>query len=754
MEEAKVGVFLSTCGGQISEVLNFKDLITYAERIPGVVYAKQNDEFCFEGGLKIIKDAIEDRELNRVVVSADEPVTCMVRISKAVQEAGLNPYALEVLNLREHCAWPHRKEPEGATEKAKAMLLAAVEKVKLQEPLETLEFPVRKSTLVIGGGIAGIQAAIDLTDMGFQVTLVEREPFLGGLAARAGRFFPTDDCALCVESPSCGLKGITDTSRKCLYRSGFSEIPNLNILTNSNIVGVEGVPGDYKVTIEKKVTGPEVPSIYPPLYLTEAVQLEGDREAITLDVGTIIVATGFEEFDPSIIEEYNYGVYPGVITQLELARMLNGFGPKGGALIKPSDGGEVKNVVMIQCVGSRDERYNPYCSSICCMIALKHAQMIKERFPGTEVSICYIDIRSCGRGHEDYYEKAREAGVKFVKGRPTEVFHDLETGKLVVDVEDALLGKFLELEADLVVLSTAFVPSNGTKELAEILGLDLSEDGFFKEYNAKLRPTETKLRGIYICGGCTFPKDAPTASLHSSSAALKAAKFMMRGTFTKDQRTAVIDSDLCGDCEFCPVICPYDAISLEQLEDEHIVAKVDELKCEGCGICVGTCPLNAIELKHLKESQILAQINSLISDGGNDPRVLAFCCSECGGSAVDSAGMADMEYPSNVRVIKVPCTGILKIHHFLEAFNMGADAVMVVGCKEDGCHYEQGSSKAKNKVEFAKKLLELYGIEPKRLQMFFNVYIEGGDFAKEAKDMTQLAAKLGKLPRENNLIGG
>jgi len=761
--KTRVGVFLSDCNGEISGILNFGELTSFAEKIPGVVYVRQNNEFCQEEGLKIIKDAIREKGLNRVVVSADEPVTCMVRIGKAVQEAGLNPYLAEVITLREHCARPHQNEPEKAARKAKAMLVAAVEKAKLSEPIDVLKYPVRKSSLVIGGGIAGIQVSMSLAEMGFPVHLVEREPFLGGIAARAVKFFPTDDCALCIGAPSCDLNGITKTSRKCLYRSGFSEIPNVNVLTNARVVGVKGGPGDYQVTVEKKMY-PRFPHDYPSIrvvdeqfrkFATEEAsktyptgQVQTKSETMTLDVGTIIVATGFEEFNPSVVEEYQYGMHPDVITQLELARILDPFGPTGGSLIRPSDRGQPKKIVMVQCVGSRDARWNAYCSSICCMIALKHALIIKEKYPDTDIQICYIDIRSWGRGHEDYYERAREAGVKFVKGRPTEIFEDTEMKKLIVDVEDALLGKFVELPADLVVLSTAFVPAKGTMELAKMLGLELDGDGFFKEYNAKVRPTETKLRGIYICGGATFPKDSPTTALHAGSAALKAAKFMASGEFVKDRRTAVIDTELCGDCEFCPVTCPYGAITMEKLEN-HIVARIDELKCEGCGICVGTCPLNAIDLRHAKESQILAQVEALTKkDGSMEQIVLAYCCAECGGTALDSAGTDSMEYPANVRVVKVPCTGVLKIHHFLEAFNMGADAVMVIGCKPDGCHYEEGSTRAKRKIELAKKLLESFGIEPSRLEMFHNVYVEGKEFAEEARMMNERAAVLGPLRRE------
>jgi heterodisulfide reductase subunit A len=800
MDEVKVGVFLSDCGNQLSKILDFNALTDYVKKVSGVVLVKRNSEFWRGQGLQTIVDAVKGGKINRVVVAESLPKLSEVNIVQAVEEAGLNPYLVEVIDLKDHCAWPHRETPLEATEKAEAMLLAAIERAKLLEPIERLEFTALKSALVIGGGIAGIQAAVDLADLGFEVNLVEKAPFLGGLAARAGRFFPTDDCAICIQSPASDVKTITHTSRKCVYRSGFSEIPNLNILTNSKVVGVEGVPGNYRVTIEKKPTyvnelkcvrcdlcttvcpvevpdeynaklktrkaiHMNVPNVHPPVYViddsvckfydcakcveacpTDAIELNQKSERITLNVGSIIVATGFREFNTSVIKEYHYSDYPDVVTNLELARMIDGFGPTGGVIIRPSDRKPAKKIVMIQCVGSRDRRYNPYCSSICCMISLKHATLIKSAYPDTDISICYIDIRTTGREHEDYYERAREMGIKFVKGRPTEIFRDPETNRLIVDVEDALLKRFLELEADLVVLAPAMVPAEDTKELAEILGLELDEDGFFKEYNAKLRPTETKLRGIYLCGGATFPKDAPTTSLHAHSAAIKAVKFLTTGKIVKDQRTAVVNEEYCGDCEFCTVTCPYGAISLVPTTEGHFVAQISDLLCEGCGVCVGTCPLNAIELRHSRPNQMLAQMKALMSvNGTSKPLVLAICCSECGHTAVDSSGMAMIQYPANVRVMKVPCTGILQVHQFLEALKAGAQGVMVVGCKSDGCHYEVGSQMTEKKVKLARMLLKEYGIEPERLEMFNMVFIEGDKFAEAAQTMTERLEKLGPL---------
>jgi heterodisulfide reductase subunit A len=750
LAEVKVGVFLSTCD-DVAEILDVNALLRSAKAFPGTVVVRLGEDFASDAGLQAIQAAVTSQGVNRVVASICEPVTGKVRIGKAVQDVGLNSHLVETINLRDHCARPHRSEPDRATRKAQATLLAAVEKVKRSEPLDRLEYPVQQSCLVIGGGLAGIQAATNLADLGYAVHLVERAPFLGGLAARAGRFFPTDDCALCIGTSSCDLKGVAQTSRKCLYRSGFSEIPNVNVQTNAHVTAVDGGPGDYAITIEQRPVEPAYRHGYPAIHVVDdphhplgSAEEPSASTTLSLNVGSIIVATGFEEFDASVIKEYLYGEHPDVVTQLELARMLDAFGPTGGSLLRPSRGNEPNRVVMIQCVGSRDHRYHPYCSSICCMIALKHALMIREKYPGIDVQICYIDIRSWGRRHEKYYERVRDAGVKFVKGRPTEIYEDEASKRLIVDTEDALLGEFVELQADLVVLSTAFVPSRGTTELAGALGLELDDDGFFASYNAKVRPTETKLKGVFVCGGATFPKDSPTTALQAGSAALKAARFMRTGTFIRDQRTALVDPEYCGDCEFCPVTCPYGAIRLVP-SNEHRVAQIDDLKCEGCGICVGTCPLNAITLRNSTEDQLLAQVNALVQYRSDDPIVVAFCCSECGGTALDSAGMAAIEYPANVRVVKVPCTGILQIHHFLDAFKAGADAVMVVGCKVDGCHYEEGSVHAERRVKLAKRLLRLYGIEPERLEMFHNVYIEGDQFAAEATLMVRRVESLNPL---------
>jgi len=800
MEEARVGVFLSDGGGYLSTILDLNAIKSYVEKLSNVVQVEMRSDFSWGEDLQIIIDAVKSGKINRVVATHNLLSLGDVKIVQAIEKAGLNPYLVTVLNLKDYCAWPHQDKPDEATEKAKAILLAAVERSKLLEPIKRLEFPTLKSVLIIGAGIAGIQAAMSLSELGYEVHLIEREPFIGGLAARAGRFFPTDDCALCIQSPCSDVKTITDTSRKCVYRSGFSEIPNLNILTNSRVLSVQGVPGKYTVGIEKRpryidedkcircnlcteicpVEVPDeynvnlktrkavyinIPYSYPPVYVidedackfhecekcvdvcpTNAIFLDQKPEKISLNVGSIIVATGFEIYDSAAIKEYHYDDYPDVITNLELARMIDAFGPTEGAIIKPSNKQPAKKIVFIQCVGSRDQRHKKYCSSICCMISLKHAIQIKEAFRNMDITICYIDIRTTGREHEEYYERARALGIKFVKGRPTEVTHDPESNKLTVDVEDALLRRLLQLQADLVVLAPAMVAARGSEELASMLGLELDDDGFFKEYNAKLRPTETKMKGIFICGGATFPKDAPTSSIQAHSAALKASKFLSEGKIVKDQVTAVIDEEYCGDCEFCPVTCPFGAITLEPITEGHFVAKVSDLLCEGCGICVGTCPLHAIELRHYRSDQMRAEMQALLSlNEKSKPLIFVFACKECGGTADDAVAMAMKQYGSNMRVMKVPCTGIVRVEQILEAFKMGAQRVVISGCKSDGCHYETGVQIVEKRVELARQILKEMGIEPGRLLLFKSVFIEGLGILKVAKGAIKWLEKIGPL---------
>ena len=792
---ATIGIFLCDCGEQITKLLDYKQLAESARSLPNVAYVERHSALCNTDGLELLRRKVSEGGVNRIVVGSCSPKICEIRFQNAVERGGLNRNLLDVVNLRDHCAWCHLEQSEEANCKAKAMLAGAVLKAPFLEEVPDLRFPLNSNVLILGGGIAGIQAAIDLTDMGYNVNLVERQQFLGGLASQLVRFYPTDDCALCVSS--CQLAGVSQTSRKCIYRAAIGDIPNLNVFLRTNIVDVKGAVGDYHLAVEKKpryvdlkkcidcgaceaVCPVEVPdefnaglvkrkaiykastAVYPPVYAideatclfkdcgkcvgvcpTNAIDLDEKPEKAELNVGAVLLATGFEVFKPTALVEYKYGILRDVVTHQELARMIDPLGPSDGKVVRPSNMDEAKKVVMIQCVGSRDEKHYPYCPGICCMISLKHAILIKEKYPDTDVSICYIDIRTPGLEREEYYAKARELGVKFVKGKPSEVYENPETGRLTVEVEDELSRQLLELDSDLVILSSTLIPASGTDETAKMFKLDLGKDGFFKEYNRKLRSGETKLRGIYVCGCANGPKDIPSTSLNASGAAFKAAKLLGSKFLVKPQKTAVVDENVCGDCESCPVMCPYSAIELVKNQEGHLRARVSDLTCTGCGLCVSTCPVGAIRLRGWSEDQIEAQMKGLLSIRRNgEPVVLAICCDECGNNVTDAVGEAKVQYPANVRLMRVPCTGNIRVQHLLNAFSLGADAVMVVACKEDGCHYEIGSEVAERRVKMTKAVIKEMGIPPENLEIFHMVYIETDDFAKAAKTMTERAKQL------------
>jgi len=645
-DNAKVGVFICHCGKNIAGVINVEEVRRFAEKLPGVVVAKDYMFMCSQTGQRLIKDAIKEHRLNRVVVASCSPKLHEPTFRKCISEAGLNPYLLEMVNLREHCSWPHLYEPGKATEKAKALLKAAVERAKRLEPVKSVKIPVIKSVLVIGGGVAGIQAALDLAEQGFRVYLVERSPSIGGNMARVVKTFPTDDCAMCILSPK---------------MSEVASHPNITLFTCSEVISVDGHVGNFTVRILKRprhideekcvacgaceevcpVLVPDefdlgmrmrkaiyipFPQAIPRVYLIDtdkcircgmcaqvcernAINFDEKPKELELKVGAIIVATGFEEFDPSPITEYGYGEYDNVVTQMQLARMLDPLGPTHGEILR-ADGKPAKTIVMIQCVGSRDHRFNKYCSSVCCMVALKHAQLIKlEHDPQAEVYICCIDIRAYRKGYEEYADRARELGVKIIKGRVSKVEEDKKSGKLKVYVYNVVLDEVMVIDADLVVLSSAMIPSRGTQDLAKILGVEVGPDGFLKELHPKLQPIDTKIPGIFICGCAQGPKDIPDSVAQGSAAAARAASLLSRGEITIDLIIPEVNEDLCRKCGICVRFCPFNAL---ELPPEGKSVRVIELKCKGCGTCAAACPTGAIQLKHYKDEQILAQIEGIL----------------------------------------------------------------------------------------------------------------------------------------------
>lgn len=649
-----MGVFICHCGANIANVVDVKDVAKFAGTLSEVVISKDHSFMCSEHGQKMIKDAIKKKKLNRVVVASCSPRLHEHTFKQAVSEAGLNPFHFEMANIRENVSWVHYDTPEKATEKAKHIVKGAVARARRLEAIGQKTVPVEQAVMVIGGGISGIQASLDVADMGVKVYLLEKEPSIGGNMARLVETFPTNDCAMCILSPK-----MADVARNS----------NIEILTYSELKDAKGYIGNFETIIEKKpryvdekkcvgcgdcaekcpvevksewdmgmgkrkAVYMQFPQALPSAYVideknclkltknkcgvcakvcpADAIDFSQKSEKRQLKIGAIIVATGAEEFDPSNVAEYGYGVYDDVVTQLQLARMLDPSGPTEGEVVRPSDGKKPKSYLMIQCVGSRDEKYNPYCSRICCMSAIKHAMMIKsEQDPDAEVYIAYTDIRSFGKGYEEYYKRATEMGIRFVRSKIAEIMKGYEN-TLNARLEDTDVGEVLTINPDLVVLSTGLVAGQTAGNIAKLLRLETDAYNFFNEKHPKLAPVDTKIDGIYICGTAQGPKDIPDSVAQARAAAVAALRSIMKREITIDLAKAVVDEELCNQCGICVEACPYEAIEVEETETGLIQGVlVIEASCKACGICAAECPIGAIELRHYKGEQMLDQIDGI-----------------------------------------------------------------------------------------------------------------------------------------------
>jgi len=647
-EEPRIGVYVCHCGINIGGVIDVPAIAEYAMTLPNVVLAKDYKYYCSDPGQQAIQEDIIEHNLNRIVVAACSPRLHEPTFRRCVREAGLNQFLFEFANIREHDSWVHMGEPEAATEKAKDLTRMAIAKARLLEPLEASKVDVNNKAMVIGGGVAGIQSALDLADMGFQTYLVEKQPTVGGRMAQLDKTFPTLDCSMCILAPKMVDVGKHD---------------NIELMTYAEVREVDGYIGNFKVKVEKKpryideescvgcgscvdVCPIEMPNYFDegigmvkaafipfpqavPLCATidkdyciecklcdqicerGAVQHDQESEFVELEVGTIIVATGYDPYDPTEKLEYGYGAHTNVITAMEIERMINASGPTEGKVLKPSDMEKPKRVAFIHCVGSRDEQIGkPYCSRVCCMYSMKNAQLIKDKSPDAEVTLYYMDIRAFGKGFEEFYKRSQEKyGIKFIRGRPAEVLEN-EDLTLTVRGEDTLLGKVTEYDYDLVVLSIGLVPPEGSEDLRQTIGLSRSADGFLMEAHPKLRPVDTLTDGVYLAGVSQGPKDIPDAVAQGSGAASRAAIPMVKGEVEIEPIVATTDLEICGACEVCVELCPFGAIAIE---DEQ--AKVNVALCKGCGTCVAACPSGAMDQQHFKTDQIMAQIMAALEDG-------------------------------------------------------------------------------------------------------------------------------------------
>lgn len=773
------GVYVCHCGLNIAGVLNVEDLKSFAEKLPGVAVARDLQFSCSDIGQEQIQKDIAEHKLDRVVVAACSPRLHEPTFRRAISKAGLNPYMLEMANIREQCSWVHMDQPAMATEKAKDLIRMAVAKAELLQPLEPESIPVSKEVLVVGGGVAGIAAALDLADAGLHVFLVERRPTIGGYMALLTDVFPTNDCSICVLGPK------------------MSEVynhPNITLYTYSEVLGVEGSVGNFTVSgvrraryVDEKLCKGcinecasacpvEVSSEYDfgigkrkAIYVpypqavplaacidpkacigcsrcaeacpADAVRLEQEAQDFKINVGAIIVATGWQPFDASRKEEYGFGRYRDVVTTLQMERMLNASGPTKGEVVRPSTGEIAGSIAFLQCVGSRDATVgNCYCSRICCMASLKNAQLVKEKYPDTDITIYYMDIRACGEGYEEFYIRAQKLGINFVRSRVSSIQE--EEGRISLIYEDTQNGEIRRAKHDLAVLSVGLEPDSNAEVLGNLLGLSRRPDRFFEIAHPKMRPVEAHIDGVFIAGCASGPKEIPISIAQGSAAAAKALKLLHRGFLELEPTSAYVDPDKCIECKLCVDICPKKAISVKS------PAYVDEAACKGCGSCAAACPVDAIDMRFFSDQQILAQVKAATEVKREFPLIVAFLCNWCSYGAADLAGTSRIQYPTNARNIRVMCSARVDPSFVLEALRQGADGVLIAGCRIGECHYKDGNYQALQRVNVLKGVLEKVGLDPGRVKIVWCAASEGEIYAQDLREFIAELKAMGPIGTE------
>jgi heterodisulfide reductase subunit A len=666
---SKIGVFVCHCGENIAATVDCEKVANTAAKFDGVEFATDYKYMCSDPGQNLIKNAIKEHHLDGVVVASCSPRMHEPTFRKACSETGLNPFMCEVANIREHCSWVHEKG-DATTQKAIDIVRGLVEKVSRDHPLESIHVPITKKALVIGGGIAGIQASLDIANAGHKVILIERDPSIGGHMSQLSETFPTLDCSQCILTPR---------------MVEVAQHPNITLYTYAELEKLEGFIGNFKATIRLKAksidedvcTGcgtcttkcptKKIPSefnqglgnrtaIYVPfpqavpnkpvidkdhclhyqkgvcglcekVCPTHAIHFGQDDKFITEDIGAVVLATGFNVLNTDFFPEYGYGKYKDVITGLQFERLASASGPTSGEIRRPSDGKIPQKIVFIACAGSRDPAKGiPYCSKICCMYTAKHAMLYQHKVHDGESTVFYMDIRAAGKNYEEFVRRAiEEDGVNYVRGRVARVYE--KDGKLIVKGVDTLLGaKPVEIEADMVVLATAGVANAGAEELAQKLHVSYDPYHFFAEAHPKLRPVETNTAGIYLAGACQAPKDIPDTVAAASGAAVKVAGLFSQPDLVREPIIAKVNRmpppvfSTCVGCFMCETACPYNAIEREEIKDRRsgkvikTIAKVNPGLCQGCGTCVSFCRSKSIDMQGFSNEEMFAEVQALLED--------------------------------------------------------------------------------------------------------------------------------------------
>ncbi|MFC1803459.1 hydrogenase iron-sulfur subunit [Thermoproteota archaeon] len=749
MLKPKIGVWVCECGGNIGDVIDTEKVV---ESLGDDVEVSTVERYlCSKPSVDAIRKVVKEKGLDRVVLACCTPKMHRTTFLSNLEEEGLNQGFLEIVNIREQCSWVHKDDHEGATVKSLDLIKGAIERAKESTELESKKMGVFPEALVIGAGVAGITTSLRLNEYGMKVHLVEKTASIGGHMIQYPKVFPTMDCSQCILTPK---------------MAQISQGQNINLLSYSEVKEISGVSGDFnaKIWIKPRGVDPEkctgcgacnqicpgkaldeyneklqgrkaiyrpfpqsVPSIYTIDYdacikcgacekicPAEAIDISDTGREIELRVGAIVLATGFELYDLSGLPQYGYGLYPNVVTSLEMERILDVNGPTGSMVIVPKTGKEVKNVTFVLCAGSRDtEVGRPHCSRVCCLYSLKQAQLLRDR--GLNVTIHYIDIRAPGRRYEEFYRTTQEKGAMFVKGKVTEIVPDGD--QVLVRSEDMILNRMIEYSADLVVLAPPIVAQEDSLKLAESLRVPADEDQFVLERHPKLDPMSTKREGIFAAGTVIGPKDIQSTTAEAEGAAMKVVNFLSDDRVIEPNKAFLANPEACTACEGCVKICPESAITME-----NDLPVINEIMCSGCGACIPACEENALDQQGLTDKQLKANIRGAIEGSEAEIKIIAFVEKEVAYTAVDLAGLARLSYPSSIRIIPIPSLARLKKEHLLYAFAHGADGVMALEAPEHEGPYGHAHVISEERIDEYKWEIEDEDIDSSRV-WFSRVYV-------------------------------
>ncbi len=775
-DKPRIGVYVCHCGLNIAGVVNVKEVVRDASSLEDVAVARDYIFMCSDPGQEMIKKDIAEKGVNRVVVAACSPSMHETTFRGVLREAGLNPYLLEIANIRECCSWVH-DDKHAATEKAKELVRMSVAKARLLEPLEDIVVDVKPSVLVLGGGVSGLTAALNTANRGFNVYLVEKSPTLGGNAARVGYL---------VGSERRGVEAV----KKLVEAVRLN--PRIHVFTNSELESLDGAVGNFTALIRvdpRYVTGDctlcgkcadvcpvqveneyeyglnkrkaiylPFKGAYPEAYVIDgeactrcgkcvevcdakAIDLDQEGSRVEVEVGAVIIATGYSPYEP-VPGEYGYGESSKIITLFQLERILDTDGPTGGEL---KIGGETPGkIAFIMCVGSMGttENASDYCSRMCCSSALRNILRIKEKYPNTDIYVFFWNMVTYERGGEDLYLKASEHGVKFVRVEdPPKVSIG---GGVSVEAYDVTVQEEIRVPVDLLVLVNGMTPPRDLKRVCTVTKASLGPDGFLREAHLKLRPVESPTDGIFLAGAVTGPKNIVESMTAGGAAASKAASLLATGKVTVEPTIAVVSEDVCSGCGTCVQVCSFNAVELV-VKDGRRVSHVESLMCKGCGACVAACPSGAMQQQKYTDEQVLAEVDVLEEDGFK-PLILSFLCRWCASAAADLAGTMRIKYPPSILPLRVNCSGRVDPSYIVRALLDGVDGVLVGACHPGDCHYIEGNLKARRRMAVVKNTLKTLGLEPERVRFEYISASEGLKFAKVAKDFTEQIRKLGPNP--------